>query len=105
MHTGLRAFGASLAIAGAVTVGTIHTAGAAQPVNLSAILRTVDRAVTTDATANYGLPVTSASCWGTGPGTVACILYGPDRFRAIGDGNAYPNAYMPGGIWVAMVYR
>lgn len=105
MHIGLRAFGASLAIAGAVTVGTIHTAGAATPsapVSLLAIHGTLDAAVVADARVNYGLDVTGAWCVSTtgGVGHISCTLTG----GVIAQGIAYPNPYVPGGIGVAMVY-
>lgn len=111
-HPIVSTVGASLALAGAVTVGTIHAAGAdtAQAATLHAIHALVDQAVVEDMQANYGLPATSADCWTTtGGGTpwpaIACTIGGPNGWHAIGDGIAYLNPWVPLGVSVGMVYR
>jgi hypothetical protein len=106
------AFGASLALAGGLTVSTAHLAGASTPAELTAIHTLVDAAVLADAQGNYGLPVTSVDCYGTGPVDpagitdpgIACDLYGPNGWTAVGSGVIFPTAVAGRLVNVGMVY-
>ena len=113
MRRALGAFAASLALAASITVGTAHLAGAEQAPNvLQSIHALTDAAVLVDAQSNYSLPVTSVDCRGTGPQSgpwlitdagVACYLYGPNGWTAVGSGVIVPT--LPGQIvTVGMVY-